>query len=256
MKKATKIFLWIVFILIVVIVVGGVVVVANLDRIVKKGVEVYGPQITKVSVKLDEVHIGLLTGSADVKGLAIGNPPGYKAPQAIGVGEISVGVNPLSLTKDKIVVRSIKILSPDITFEGGFGGNNLMTIKNNVSGTKQQQGNTTVVTNSVGQTKQSKNLEVDDVLITGAKVSGTINVFGKDISVKNLPIPDIHLTNLGKDAKGITPADLSERILDAIAKGTIQALSKYASNLGSGTVNLGSTNLNRLEKGIGNLFHK
>jgi len=254
MKKMVKIFWTIVLILIVVIVVGGIVAVTNLNRIVKKAVEVYGPQITKVSVKLDDVHIGLLTGSADLKGLVVGNPPNYKTPQAISVGEISVGVNPLSLTKDKIVVRSIKIVAPDITFEGGFGGNNLMTIKNNVGGTSKQNG-ATVVTNSVGQTKQSKNLEVDDLLITGAKVTGVINVFGKDIPVRNLPIPDIHLTNLGKDPKGITPADLTSRVFDAIAKGTIQALSKYASDLGSGTVNLGSTNVNRIKQGIGNLFH-
>src|SRR5690242_19601720 len=132
MKKASKIFLWTIFILIVVVVVGAIVAVGNLDRIVKKAVEVYGPQITKVPVKLDEVHIALLTGSADVKGLVVGNPPGYKTPQAISVGEISVGVDPFSITKDKIVVRSIKVVAPEITFEGGFGGNNLMTIKNNV----------------------------------------------------------------------------------------------------------------------------
>lgn len=255
MKKAMKIFMGLVLVLIVLIIAGAIVGVINLDRIVKKSVEVYGPQIAKVPVKLDEVHIGLLTGSADLKGLVIGNPPGYKTPQAISVGEISVGVNPLSLTKDKIIVRSIKLVAPDINFEGGLGGNNLMTIKDNVSGTKQQQGNATVVTNSVGQTKKSKNLEVDDFLITGAKVTGVINVFGKDIPVRNLPIPDIHLTKLGKDPKGITPADLSERVLDAIAKGTIEALGKYASNLGSGGVNLGTTNLNRIKKGIGNLIH-
>jgi len=254
MKKATKVFLTVLLILLVVIIVGAVVAVINLDRIVKKGAEVYGPEITKVSVKLDSVHIGLLTGSADIKGLVIGNPPGYKAPQAISVGEIFVRVDPLSLTKDKIVVHSIKVVSPDITFEGGLGGNNLMTIKNNVNGTPKQ-GGATIVTNSVGQPKKSKNLEVDDILITGAKVTGMINVFGKEIPVKNLPLPDIHLIDLGKDPKGITPADLTEHILDAIAKGTVQTLGKYASNLGSGAMNLGTGKIDQIKKGIGNLFH-
>jgi hypothetical protein len=256
MKKFTKIFLSVALVLVVVIIVLAFVVAMNLNGIVKKGIDVYGPQIAKVPVSVNDVHIGLLTGSADLKGLVVGNPPGYKTPQAISVGEISVGVDPFSIPTDKIVVRSIKLVAPQITFEGGFGGNNLMTIKDNISGTKQQQqGGNTVVTNSVGQTKKSKNLEVDDFLITGAKVSGVINVFGKDISVKNLPIPDIHLTNLGKDPKGITPADLAERVLDSIAKETIQSLGKYASNLGAGSMNLGTTNLNRLKQSIGNLLH-
>ncbi|HXE41733.1 MAG TPA: hypothetical protein VN516_01820, partial [Candidatus Baltobacteraceae bacterium] len=232
---------------------GAIIAVINLNRIVKKGIEVYGPEITKVSVSVDSVNIGVFTGSADIKGLIVGNPKGYKTPHAISVGEISAGVNPLTLTKDKIVVRSIKVISPEITFEGGLGGNNLMTIKNNVSGTPQP-GGSTVVTNSVGQPKKSKNLEVDDVLISGAKVTGVISVFGKDMPVKNLPIPTIHLTNLGKDPKGITPADLTKRILDAIAMETIQTLGKYATNLGSGATNLGTTNLNRIKKGIGDLL--
>src|SRR5271170_2426406 len=98
-------------ILIVLIIVAVMVAALNLDRIVKKSVEAYGPQITKVPITLDAVHIGLLTGSASVKGLVVGNPPGYKTSQAISVGEASVGVNPLSILSDKIVVRSIEVKS-------------------------------------------------------------------------------------------------------------------------------------------------
>src|SRR5277367_2569207 len=42
-----------------VLLVAAVIVVALcLDGIVKKGVEVVGPQITKVSINLDSIHIG------------------------------------------------------------------------------------------------------------------------------------------------------------------------------------------------------
>ncbi|HZF02142.1 MAG TPA: AsmA family protein [Methylomirabilota bacterium] len=249
-----KIFFSVIIVLILLVIVAGVVVGLNLDRIVKKSVEIYGPQIVKVPIGLDAVHIALLTGSARIEGLVVGNPEGYKTPHAMTVGKISVGVNPASLLSDKIVVRSIKVESPEITFEGGFGGNNLTAIKNNVSGTAQKGG--PVVTNSVGQPKPAKKLEVDEFVITGAKVSGTLALFGKDITVKNLPLPPIHLTNLGKGSNGITATDLTKQVVDEITITTIQALGKYASNLGSGAVNLGSTNVNRIKQGIGNLFHK
>jgi hypothetical protein len=249
-----KIFFTVVIGLVILVIVAGVVVALNLDRIVKKSVEIYGPQIVKVPISLDAVHIGLFTGSASVEGLTVGNPEGYKTPNAMTVGKVSVGVNPASLLSDKIVVRSIKVESPEITFEGGLGGNNLTTIKNNVSGTAQKGG--PVVTNSVGQPKPAKKLEVDDFVITDAKVSGTLALFGKDITVKNLPLPPIHLTDLGKGPNGITATELTKRVADEITTTTIQALGKYASNLGSGAVNLGTTNANRLKQGIGNLFHK
>ena len=58
----------------VVIIIVAVVVAFFLDGIVKKGVETFGPQITKVSVNLEAVHIVLFTGSAKVTGLVVGNP--------------------------------------------------------------------------------------------------------------------------------------------------------------------------------------
>ena len=241
--------------LVVLIVIAVAVVAMNLDRIVKKSIEVYGPQITKVPVTIDAVHIGLLTGSASVKGLVVGNPPNYKAPQALSVGNASVEVNPMSILSDKVVVRSIKVESPTITFEGGLSGNNLMTIKDNVGGTAQKGGPT--VTNSVGQPKPSKKLEVDDFVITGAHVNGSMVLFaGKEISIDNLALPPIHLTNLGKGPGGITASDLTKRVTDAIYESTLHELGKYAANAGSGAVNLGTTNLNKLKQGIGNLFKK
>ena len=49
--------------IIVLIIVAVIVTALSLDGIVKKGVETFGPQMTKVSINLDSVHIGLLSGS-------------------------------------------------------------------------------------------------------------------------------------------------------------------------------------------------
>ncbi len=125
---------WIIVTLVLVgIVVGVIVVGTSLDGIVKKGVETFGPQITKVSVNLESVHMVLFTGSATVTGLVVGNPEGYKTPQAISVGLAEVGVNPFSILSDKIVIRTFHVISPEITFEGGLSGNNLGKIMENVN---------------------------------------------------------------------------------------------------------------------------
>src|SRR6516225_6609124 len=100
MKKMKKILLVAALVAVVLVVVGLIITAVFLDGIVKKGVETVGPQIVKVPITLQSVHIGLLTGSADVKGLVIGNPEGYKTPNAISVGTADVGVNPLSVLSD------------------------------------------------------------------------------------------------------------------------------------------------------------
>jgi len=253
-----KIILGFVGILLVIVIIAVVVVALNLDRIVKRSVEYYGPQVTKVDVTLDSVHVGLLSGDASIKGLKVGNPPGYKAPHSITLGGASIGIVPSTIFKSKIVVRTIRVEAPEITFEGGLNQNNLTTIKDNAAG-KAQSSQT--VTNSVGQQKPEKRFEVDDFLLTGAKVHGTLQVGGREVTVDNLTLPEIHLTNLGTDPQGITASELTKRILDEIEHKTIGEVSRFGGNLGKDllkSVNTGTNgaNLNQLKQNINNLLHK
>jgi len=77
-----------------------------LDGAIKKGVETVGPKMTKVDVKLDAVHISLLSGAGKINGLVIGNPDGYKSPHAISVGTAALSLKPTSLLGDKVIIQS------------------------------------------------------------------------------------------------------------------------------------------------------
>src|ERR1035437_113032 len=210
-----KLFLSVVIILVVLIVVAVIVVGFFLGTIVKTGMETVGPKITQVSIKVDAVNLSLLTGSARVKGLVVGNPEGYKTPQAISVGSAAVGVNPFSVLSDKIVVRSVRVETAEITFEGGLGGNNLSKIMDNV--------------NAIAKT--GRKIEVDDFLITGAMVH--VNLTGMSGKEMTLPLPDIHLTNLGKGNAGISATDLTRRVLGAITAATV-VVASATTDIGKG----------------------
>ena len=222
-RTITTIVLIVVALLIVTLIVVGV----NLGRIVKKGVEYYGPQMTQTTVSVDAVTLSILTGSAKVTKLVVGNPQGYKSPEAISVGTIAVGLNPMSLASDKIVIRSIKVESPDVTFEGGLSGNNLSQILDNINSTGKSSG--TLSTNTAAQPASEKKYEVDDLLISGAKANVILtSPIQRQVS---LTLPDIHLTDLGTDGEGITATDLSRRILSAITSTTIETVAKDATSL-------------------------
>ncbi len=263
MKKLEKIFWSVVLTLVVLVIIGTVVASLFLGDIVKKGVETVGPRITQVPITLDEVHLTLLTGSASVKGLVVGNPAGYKTPQAISAGLISVGVNPMSVLADKIVIRSIHVESPEITFEGGLGGNNLSTILNNVNASSKTPASTTAAasTNNTAQAKSSKKFEVDDLLISGAKVHVSLtDLQGKEMT---LPLPPIHLTDLGKNPDGITATDLTRSVLRAITTATVKAVGKASTDIGKnagnllkGTGNNAGASASNIIKGIDKLLGK
>jgi hypothetical protein len=232
-----------------------------LDSIIKKGVETVGPKITQVSIKVDAVNVSLLNGSAKVKGLVVGNPEGYKTSQAISVGSADVGVNPLTVFSDKIVVRSVRVEAPEITFEGGLGGNNLSKIMGNVNAIAKNGGPASTNTTAKAANEPGRKIEVDDFLITGATVHVSFTgIGGRDMT---LLLPDIHLTNLGKDSAGITATDLTRRLLGAVATATIKAVANATTDIGKVTGNLGKDaqkavdqDMNKISSGIGGLLKK
>jgi uncharacterized protein involved in outer membrane biogenesis len=222
-----KILTTIVLILVALVLVTVIVIGVYLGQIVKKVVNTYGPQLTQTTVTVDTVTLSLLTGSASLKELVVGNPQGYKSPNAISVGKVAVGVDPTTVFANKVVVRSIRLESPAITFEGGLSGNNLSQILDNVDSSGGKSG--PVSTNAATAPASQKKLEVDDILISGAKADVLItSPVQREV---NVTLPDIHLTDLGKSDEGITGADLTRRVLSAITTATLEAVAKQAINL-------------------------
>jgi len=255
--KIKKILLWSGLGLVLLIIIGLLVTALFLDGIVKTGVNTVGPKIVKVPLTLDSIHIGILSGSATVKGLVIGNPDGYKTPNAISVGLAEVSVDVGSALSDKIIIHSVHVESPEITFEGGLSGNNLSKIVDNLNETAQSlQGSgasgANAATPAPAGTKPAKKLEVDDFLITGAKVH--VSLTGLGGREMDLPIPDIHLTDLGKGSDGMTPAELVSQVIKEITTATVHEVTVAVSGLGKDAGSAAEGAVKKLSSGLGGLF--
>ena len=256
-----KILIRLLIALVVVVVLVVVAVGLFLDSAIKKGVETIGPQVTKVDVKVAGVSLSLLSGSGKVKGLVLGNPQGYQTPHAISVGSTSVSLSPGSLLSDKIVVRSIRVEAPEITFEGTLQGNNLSKILDNVKGAASGSGTDPAKQDAPPGDKAGKKIQVDDFLMTGAKVNMSIaGMGGKSVPVV---LPDIHFTNLGTGAEGITAADLTQRVLQEVVASATKAAASYATEIGKGATDLtkevgknATESAGKATKGVTDLFKK
>jgi hypothetical protein len=257
MTKAKKILLSLGIGLLVLIIIAVIAVGLFLGKIVKAGVERVGPKITQTTLTLDAVDLSLLTGSASVKNLVVGSPEGYKAPNAISIGLTAVSVSPMSVLSDKIVVKSVRVESPEITFEGGLNGNNLSKILDNVNGVAKNGGPEPTNNTATVSSKPGNKIEVDDLLITGAKVHGTFILFGgKEVTLPTLPLPDIHLTDMGKGPEGITSTELTRQVLNAVVSVTLKAVENAASNLTKDAGKTVGAGVNKITTGIGDLLKK
>ncbi len=194
-----------------------------LGPLVKKGVETVGPMVTRVEVKLDSARVGLLSGHGALKGLVVGNPPGYRSDAAFKLGEVSVTVEPCSVFRDKVHLKSVAILAPEITLEGGLKENNLSQIMANV------QAFSGGATTNQADTTQRK-IQLDSLVIRGAKVRADLNVPG--LPALNLTLPDIELANLGQGPEGITAAELTRQLLSVITTKTLAAVTENVARAG------------------------
>lgn len=267
MKKIKKILLVLVLLVIVLFIATAAVSFIFLDNIVKTGVEKVAPTITKTTVTLDGVHISLLTGSASFKGLVVGNPEGYKSSSAISVGKATVSVVPGSIFGSKIVVHSIEVDAPEVTFEGNpFGANNLTKIKDNASSGAEAANKTAAQTPSGTKTQgAARKMEVDEFKITNVKVHALLTgVPGMEGKTLTLSIPNIELSQLGTGPDGITAAELTQQVLSQISEKSIEAIGSEVKNLGgsilkgatSGTNNIFNDGGKGLKKGLNGLFGK
>jgi hypothetical protein len=190
-----------------------------LGSIVKNGVETVGPRVTLVEVKLDSADVWLLPGRAQLNGLSIGNPPGYKARVAIKVDDINVRLNTMSALSDKVIIDSVTVNSPEITIEGGLKKNNLTQIQKNVNdyvgshaASSQTETKPAASPSAVG--KPGRKFQINELVITGARLH-IAGLFATGASV-TIPLPDIHLVNLGAGQAGITSPEVAQKVLTAL----------------------------------------
>ncbi|HEX7618824.1 MAG TPA: hypothetical protein VF480_08915, partial [Verrucomicrobiae bacterium] len=173
------------------------------------------------------------------------------------IGLTAVSVSPMSVLSDKIVVKSVRVESPEITFEGSLSRNNLSRIMDNVNGVAKNGGPESTNKTATAGGKPGKKIEVDDLLITGAKVHGTLTLFGgKEVTIPSLTLPDIELHDLGKGPEGITATDLTKQVLSAVVSDTIKAVGSAATNLGKDAGKIVGEGVNKITKGISGLLKK
>jgi uncharacterized protein involved in outer membrane biogenesis len=249
MKKLVRILLGLVLLLVIV----GAIAFFFIGSIIKAGVEKVGPMVTKVPVKLDSAHLSVFNGSGELKGFVLGNPEGYKTSEAIKVGTIGISIAPGSVLAEKKHIRSIKVEGPEITYETDLKGSNLGKILENVGGSAEQDKKAPTKKEQTTKTK----LQVDEFVITGAKVHVNASMLGQSTG-GTIPLPEIRLSNLGEGPDGITPAELSKKVLNEVLNETTKAVAANAGKLGETGKALGTSAVDQLKKGsgVGDLLKK
>jgi hypothetical protein len=208
-------------VVIVVLIVAGLgFLYLSLGRLVRSAVETYGPKVTKSEVRLGDVDVSLLSGNAQLSGLVVGNPQGFKTPSAFKLGAMRVSLDIRSLMSDTVAIREILISAPEVTYELGPGGSNLTALQKNVeqfTGGGGKPGSEKPQAQAGG-----RRVIIDRLRVEKAKLNVSAGpVPGEPVS---LSLPDIELKDIGKGGQGASLASVVEKVLGEVNRNAAKAV--------------------------------
>lgn len=214
MKKLLKLLLITVPIVIVVLI---VVLYYGFNSIVRTAVQTAGPKVTKTAVTLGGVNVSLLSGKGELTDLVVGNPEGFKTPYAFRLHNIRVDLDVRSLTGDTIVIDEIRIDGPEITYEKSLTGSNITKIQENVDAGKPKEG----APKPEAEKKPGKKIIIKKLDIVNGKIN--LSVTGAQGLAAPVPLPDIHLTDLGQKEGGASLGEIMPKVVDPLTDAIGQA---------------------------------
>jgi hypothetical protein len=201
--------------ILVVITVGVLIFgVSKLGPAIKYAVNTYGPGLTKTELSLGDVSISIFSGNAHLKNFLLGNPKGFTSSEAMKVGSIFIDIDPKSITGDTIVINTIEVIAPAITYEKARGTDNFQAIAKNVSsasGPAETEKGSAAQETDKGPGKQI--LIRDFILKQGTVTLASSLTGGKTITAR---LPDIHLKNIG--GQGASPQKVFGEIFSDLQK--------------------------------------
>ena len=224
----------------------------------------------------------ILDGNHNVGRMVTLGTPWLGAPKSIPAFEtgrfdgVNLLISPLVLSEIAPFIKGAQELIPSRAYTDDLTTNDLgsfPTTKNNLSkileNVEAATGGADTGTKPADKPKTepankgaSKKLQVDDFLLSGAKVNVNMPMLGgKSLTVV---IPDIHFTALGTGPEGITAGELTKKVLSQITSETRKAVEKAVADLGKQATEAlkgaageeANKALDKAAKSVGDLFKK
>lgn len=208
-----KVFKWLGILLVTVVVLVGIVVfigLKNLNAIVEAAVEQVGTDVVGTTVALDSADVKLKDGRAALLGLTVANPAGFSNASFLSVGEVAVDIDPLSLTRDVIVIDEVVLSGIDLLAEQKD------ITKTNVQALLDQidQGG------SESSEQPEESAESSDPVRLAVKKftfeKSSLSLVTEDWGDTTLELPEINLANIGSAEQGLTPEELVEAVTEPV----------------------------------------
>ncbi|HLT64273.1 MAG TPA: hypothetical protein VKZ92_07110 [Pseudohongiella sp.] len=106
-----------VLVLLVLVISGFVLLVNNLDTLVRRAIEVAGSSALGTEVNVGSVELDLTGGSATLTNFSIANPSGFSNEDMVRFDELHLAIDLASLNSEVVRIHSIRTVNPYLNYE-------------------------------------------------------------------------------------------------------------------------------------------
>src|SRR5262249_43696509 len=152
---------------------------------------------------------------------------GYKTRQALTLSEISVSLDPASVTSNVVLIKSILVSGAHVSYEKVGNTTNLDAIQRNVDTYMRKHGG--------GQPSSGgpqKKMIIDSLVIQGTKADLTAGLTGG--STISTSIPDVRLRDIGKRTNGATAGEVVHQVVNALTASVTRAATAALGSIAKG----------------------
>jgi len=225
MKKAIKIIVGIVVVLLVLLLGVIISLPLTIGPLVKSAAAAGGPKVLGVTVSVGDVKLKPIAGQLIISDLVVGNPKGYSDKPAFAVKTVDVNLKTLTILKGNVIqIEKILIDSPKISYETKDGVSNFdaMLAKAQTAEKTEEPKDS----KDTPDAKAKKKVVIDEFILKSSKVSYASKItFGKSIT---LPLPSVTLHDIGKASGGASMIEALNQVIASIVGGLKDAITGLA----------------------------
>jgi hypothetical protein len=206
---------WIVGIVVLLLVAVGVYVVVNSGALVERAIEDYGSRYLGAPVSVGGVDVSLSEGAAGIRSLEVGNPDPYSGPPAFRLASIAVTVDPAQISSELIVLKEVTIDGAQVAAQVRGKDTNLQQLMDNLHA-------------STGSSARAEETgvqsEVKLIIERFSFTNATASVDSDLLGGSTIDIPDIQLTDIGRQTNGATIGQVLEQVMQPIVRAVTREL--------------------------------
>lgn len=222
-----KVIKWLLYLLVFVLLLAAIalfVIANNLGKIIKTGINDYGPELLGVPLTLGSASVSLLDGKASLGDLRIANPQGFSSNNAFELKHIDLALDIQSLQNPVIVIDRIAINGAAVNAEQIGSKINLQVLQNKMS----QASSGSAPSSGSSRSDQDKSTLPKIAIAKFEFTDATASVKSDTLGEESVAIPSISLENIGTPENGLTPDSAAQAVMQPLMKKVIAEVKKQA----------------------------